>query len=71
MSIERKALVEEILNQCTEIEERVPGYREELRETVIDIITAEAEHEKQRGEIVVKVSDFCKRLGEHAAKHGA
>ena len=71
MSIERRALVEEILKQCTEYEERVTGYREELQETVIDIITAEAEHEKQRGDIVVKISHFCKRLGEQAAKHGA
>lgn len=54
-----------------DIDERVPGYREELRDTVIDIIAAEAEHEKQRGDIVVKVSQFCKRLGEYAAKHGA
>jgi hypothetical protein len=71
MSIERRALVQEILSQCMEIDERVPGYREELRDTVIDIIAAEAEHEKQRGDIVVKVSQFCKRLGEYAAKQGA
>jgi hypothetical protein len=71
MPIERRALIEEILKQCDEFDERVPGYREELQETVTDIIAAEAEHEKQRGEIVVRVADFCKRLGEYAAKHGA
>ena len=64
MPIENKKVINIILNECKSIEERCDGYKEELLEVIIDIITAERQHREHGTHIQKKINEKCKATGD-------
>jgi hypothetical protein len=52
-----------ILEQIDTIEERCPGYREEVQEALAEILQAERQHQFSRTNIVSKIGDLVGRVG--------
>jgi len=63
MAVARKQLIEVFIRQCNAREEIVTGYRDELLNTVTDIILKEAEHLEKKMNIQQEVDELCDRLG--------
>jgi hypothetical protein len=68
MPFNQRKIISIILKQCQEIEERCTGYREELRETVSDILEAERSHRLQGTNIQQKINDKCNTVGRFLAQ---
>ena len=69
MPINDRKIIKIILNECESIEERCDGYKEELLEVIIDIISAERQHRVQGTHIQKKISDKCKATGDFLEKN--
>ncbi len=63
MALKQELIVKIILEQSANIEERCPGYREELIETISDIVLFERQHRIQGTNIQQKISDKCNATG--------
>ena len=63
MPLNEQKIIKIILDECNTIEERCEGYREELMDTIVDIITAERQHLVQGTTIQQKVNDKCNAAG--------
>ena len=68
MPLNEKKITSIILEECTHIEERCDGYREELIEVVSEIITAERQHRVQGTSIQKKINDKCNAAGRFLAE---
>ncbi|MGL3822310.1 hypothetical protein [Sphingopyxis sp. R3-92] len=58
-----------LLEQVETIEDRCPGYREELAEAIGDIMAEERQHKFSRTNIAVKVGDIVGRVGTFLYSH--
>lgn len=63
MPLNERKIISIILDQCKEIEERCNGYREEIVDTVTDILEAERQHRVQGTNIQQKINDKCNTVG--------
>lgn len=64
MPLNRQKVVEIIFEECKSIELRCPGYRDELRNTVVDIVYAEWQNQTRRTtNIQQTVSNRCNATG--------
>lgn len=71
MPLNERKIVEIIVEQSSLLPERCDGYREELIETISDIIQAERQHRVQGTNIQQKVIDKCSAAGVFlASKRG-
>ena len=68
MPLNEQKVVAIILDECNSIEERCNGYKEELVETIVDIIALERQHRIQGTNIQQKISDKCNATGNFLAK---
>ena len=68
MPISDRKVVGIILDAVNESQERSEGYREVLKETVVDIITAERQHRVRSTNIQQQVSDKCNAAGKWLAR---
>ena len=69
MPLSAQKVVSIILGECASIGERCPGYKDELRATVVEIITAERQHRVQGTHIQKKIDDKCSATGDFLAKN--
>lgn len=69
MPISNQKVVKIILDECALIEERCPGYKEELVDTLVEIIEAEEQHRVQGTHIQKKIDDKCNAAGDFLAKN--
>ena len=70
MPLNERKIVKIILEKCNEIEERCPGYREELEEVVADIVFAEREHRIKGTYIQKHISERCDTAGRFLLERG-
>ena len=68
MPLNKKKIIDIILEECKGINERCDGYREELTDVLIYIISAEEQHRVQGSQIQKKVNDRCKTAGRFLAE---
>ena len=69
MPISNEKVVKIVLEECESIEERCPGYKEELVDTLVEIIEAEEQHRVQGTHIQKKIDDKCNATGDFLAKN--
>jgi hypothetical protein len=67
MPLNERKIISIILEQCQRIPERCVGYREELIDSITDIIQAERQHRIQGTNIQRKVNDKCNAAGRFLA----
>lgn len=63
MPLNDKKIISIILDQCSEIEERCEGYREEIIDVISDVIEYERQHRVQGTNIQQKINDKCSAAG--------
>lgn len=68
MPLNDRKIITIILDECESIQERCDGYREELVETITEIIALEREHRIQGTNIQQRISDKCNAAGDFLAK---
>lgn len=68
MPLYERKIINIILDECKTIEERCEGYKEELVDVIIDIITYERQHRLQATNIQKKINDKCNATGRFLAE---
>ena len=64
MPLNHRKVVAIIFEECKDIEERCPGYRQELRDAVVDIIYAEWQNQTRRtANIQQTITNRCNAAG--------
>ena len=63
MAYKDERVISILMEQSDAIDERVPGYRDELKEAVADIIMLERQNKFARTNVAVKVADIVARVG--------
>jgi hypothetical protein len=63
MPLNDRKIISIILEQCSEIEERCEGYREEITDVITEIIEYERQHRVQGTNIQKKINDKCNAAG--------
>ncbi len=71
MSYNGKRMADIILEECGSIEERCSGYRETLKETIIEILTEEKQSQIKKNKIQQTVNSICERAGDTLYKRQA
>ena len=64
-----KMIVSIISDQCTNLEERCKGYREEIFSTIADILELERLHRIRAINIQQKINDKCDATGRFLAEN--
>jgi hypothetical protein len=59
MPLNDKKIISIILEECAGIQERCPGYQEEIREVITDILKYERDHRLAALNIQQKINDKC------------
>lgn len=59
MPLNDKKIISIILEECAGIEERCPGYQQEIREVITDILKYERDHRLVSSNIQQKINDKC------------
>lgn len=59
MPLNDKKIISIILEECAGIQERCPGYQEEMREVITDILKYERDHRLAAMNIQQKINDKC------------
>jgi len=54
-----------IIEQIAKVDERCPGYREEVTNIVAEILQAERQNQFARFNVVQKVGDLVSRVGQY------
>jgi hypothetical protein len=71
MPLNERKIIQIILDQCTQVQERCQGYRQELIETISEIVSEERRNRVQATNIQVKVNDKISASGRFlASKRG-
>ena len=65
MALNQKKLISIIMHESGKLPERCNGYREEVLETLCDIITLERQHQREGTYIKQKIADKCNALGRY------
>ena len=68
MPLNDRKIITIILDECESIEDRCDGYREELVETITEIIALERQHRVQGTNIQQKINDKCNAAGNFLAR---
>ena len=68
MPLNDRKIITIILDECESIQERCDGYREELIETITEIIALERQHRVQGTNIQQKINDKCNAAGNFLAR---
>lgn len=68
MPLNQQKVISIILDECKFVEERCNGYKDELHETLVEILTAERQHRVQGTHIQKKITDKCHATGEFLAQ---
>ena len=68
MPLNDRKIITIILDECESIQERCDGYREELVETITEIIALERQHRVQGTNIQQKINDKCNAAGNFLAR---
>jgi len=63
MAYNDKKIVEILLENCRTIENRCPGYREEMKAVLVEVLKLEREHALARTNIAAKIADQVNALG--------
>jgi hypothetical protein len=64
MAITQRRLIDVIREQCSLIDERVPGYQAELADAVADIMVSERDHSVRATAIQHQVTEHLEHLGD-------
>lgn len=57
MPLNDRKIIRIILEECDKMQTRCPGYREELREVITEVIAMERQHQVKSGNIQKKIND--------------
>jgi hypothetical protein len=68
MAMNSKRIIRIILEEVSAVDDRCPGYREELVHTIGDIIAYERKHRIQGIRIQQLIDEKCKATGQYLAK---
>ena len=68
MPLHNKKVISIILEQCSGMEERCDGYREELTEVISDILKYERGHRVSATNIQKKINDKCNAAARFLAQ---
>lgn len=68
MPLNDRKIISIILEQCSDVEERCEGYREEIVDVISDIIEYERKHRVQGTNIQKKINDKCDAAGRYLAE---
>ena len=68
MPLNDRKIISIILEQCTEIEERCDGYREEIIEVISEILEYERSHRVSATNIQKKINDKCNATARFLAE---
>ena len=69
MPLNDQKIINIIFSECKSLEERCDGYKEEIREAIVEIITAERQHRVQGTNIQQKINGKCQAVGDFLAKN--
>ena len=64
-------VTEVVLEEVIRTEERYPGYREVLAETLTRVIALEREHRVQRIDIQKRIGEICREAGNRLVNESA
>ena len=68
MSLNDRKIVSIILEQCSELEERCEGYRDEMIAVLSDVIEYERRHRVEATNIQKKINDKCNATARFLAE---
>lgn len=68
MPLNDRRIIQIIMEQCGELEERCDGYTEEITEVVAEILAREREHRVSATSIQKKITDKCDSAGLFLAR---
>lgn len=71
MPLNERKIITILLDECKSAEERCEGYRDELVDVIVDIVTAERQHQVQGTNIQQKINDKCNAAGRFLAEKRA
>lgn len=69
MPLIQKKIVSIISDQCHNLDERCRGYRDEILNTVADILALERQHRIRSINIQQKINDKCDATGRYLAEN--
>lgn len=69
MPVNQKRLLELLKQQIIEVDERCEFYKEELFDTIVDVLTLEHQHRIQGTYIKQRISDKCSAIGSFLDKN--
>jgi len=69
MPLIQKKIVSIISHQCMNLEEKCRGYRDEILNTVADILELERQHRIRSINIQQKINDKCDATGRYLAEN--
>ena len=64
MSYNKQKMGRLIVNECESIEEKCNGYRKEVRDTILEILTVVRDHQAQRTTIQKQINQACHKAGD-------
>jgi len=68
MPLNQRKIVEIIIKELASVEERCPGYRDEIQDVVVDILEYEHRNRVQAINIQVKINDKINAAGQFLAR---
>lgn len=69
MPLNERKVIQIIINQSKNIEQRCEGYREEILDVLSDIISYERQHRIQGTNIKQRIADKCNAAGRFLAEN--
>jgi hypothetical protein len=69
MPLIQKKIVSIIFDQCKNLDERCRGYRDEISNTITDILELERQHRIRSINIQQKINDKCDATGRFLAEN--
>lgn len=63
MSLNQRMILNILLDQVKEVDERYSGYREAILETLTDILMLERQDKVSHSNIQIKINDKCNAAG--------
>ena len=69
MALSQQKLVSIIMDEAGKLPERCEGYREEVIETLCEIVTLERQHRREGIYIKQKITDKCNTLGRFLSEN--
>ncbi len=64
MSVPQGQLIEAITAALSRVPERYPGYRKDLKTTLVEVVQLERQHAEAHIDIKVRIKDQCAAAGD-------